>query len=330
MYTATVMLRSVISFLISLIVAVPASAIIVQGGNGRLLTPPTSPYTQSGVQYIGTWGSFVGTAIGPHHFLTAVHVQGGVGDSFVLDDKAYTAEARTIIPGTDLAVWRVKQTLPRWAPLYDKPDEMGKEAILYGRGCQRGQLVIANGEIQGWLWGKDDSTLSWGRNRVAGTTSLPGNKDVLIFAFEDNTDPLTGTVGRGDSGGGVFLQEGTTWKLAGVNFASGGQYSRTATGQQPFMAALTNARGLYQNNHGTWLENSPYTEKATSTLAFATRISPYNLVIRAVMKNPSAKNESHPLSRRTLAMIVLILLGSIVGIGVAMSKRKVSSRSSTL
>ena len=97
-----------------------ARAIIVLGGTGRLAAPPSGEYAHyadSGTQYIGTWGGFCGTAIGPHHFVSAAHIRSGAGDVFTIDGKEYSVEACNVVAGTDLAVWRVRGTLPRWAAL---------------------------------------------------------------------------------------------------------------------------------------------------------------------------------------------------------------------
>jgi hypothetical protein len=99
-----------ISFLLSVLLTHPAQAVITAGEEGRLIAPPVGTYKSSGVQFTGQWGKFVGTAIGPRHFLTAAHVGGGIGDEFTLGDDKYVAEGVTIVEGTDLAVWRVKGT----------------------------------------------------------------------------------------------------------------------------------------------------------------------------------------------------------------------------
>ncbi|MBC8136484.1 MAG: hypothetical protein H8F28_11405 [Fibrella sp.] len=302
------MRRCLIIFLLSLLFASPGNAIITVGGDGRLLTPPTGSYRDSGVQFTGNWGSFVGTAVGPHHFITAGHVGGGIGDVFTLNDKEYTAEGLTAVEGTDLAIWRVRERFPVWAQLYDKKDETGKEIILYGRGCRRGHPFIFDGVMHGWLWGKSDDSLSWGRNRVEGRKALPGGAEMLIFGFDRSSGDEEGTVGRGDSGGGVFTQDGTTWKLAGVIYASGGQYSRVKKGTQPFMAALYETRGLYQNTGEEWKQHDLYSPYSEPTLAFATRISPHAAAIRAIIGIDGMKKESHPLSTRIYVIIVVSIL----------------------
>jgi hypothetical protein len=56
----------------------------------------------------------------------------------------------------------------------------------------------------------------------------------------------------GDSGGGLFILNGSQWQLAGINYAVEGPFSYTSSGP-PFYAALFDRGGLYQlGNGGVW------------------------------------------------------------------------------
>ncbi len=48
-------------------------------------TAPTGALVESGWQYEGLWGSFLGTPIGPQYFITAEHVGGSIGQSFLFN-----------------------------------------------------------------------------------------------------------------------------------------------------------------------------------------------------------------------------------------------------
>jgi hypothetical protein len=130
---------------------------------------------------------------------------------------------------------------------------------------------------------------------------------MLIFGFDSDGGDEEGTVARGDSGGGVFIQDGTTWKLAGVIHASGGQYSRTVTGMQPFMAALYDARSLYQNTDSGWVQHDPAATGSAPTLAFATRISSNASAIRAINRIPASIEPARSPSRYLLFAAVLAI-----------------------
>ncbi len=303
-------------FVALLALATPAHAILTLGNDGRLLLTDTGNRAGNGASFLGKWGNFIGTAIAPRYFLTAAHVGGGIGDAFVMDGRKHVADQVMVIPGTDLAIWRVRDDLPRWAPLYDKPDEPGKEVMLYGRGCARGRPLIVARTPRGWLWGGEDGRFSWGRNRVAGIAKIPGNDEVLAFAFDQGGGDERGTVGKGDSGGAVFMQDAATWKLAAVIYASGGQYSRVAEGRKPFMAALYDARGLYQNVGGAWTRLDPDASEPAPTLAFATRVSPHITAIRRIIgTRESGATHLPPSPSRMLAVgaaAVLLLVGGFL------------------
>src|SRR5713226_4259061 len=64
-----------------------SSAVMVKGTGDPTYntTPPTGALTNSGWQYQGLWGTVLGTVIGPHHFVAAQHVGGGIGQGFVFN-----------------------------------------------------------------------------------------------------------------------------------------------------------------------------------------------------------------------------------------------------
>jgi hypothetical protein len=55
----------------------------------------------------------------------------------------------------------------------------------------------------------------------------------------------------GDSGGGLFVEDGGVWKLAGINYEVDGPFSNAVDGTM-FSASLLDARGLYQEVAGVW------------------------------------------------------------------------------
>lgn len=106
-------------------------------------TAPTGALQNSGWQYQGQWGSFLGTPIAPQYFVAAKHVGGGVGGAFVFNGVTYVTTACWDAPdGSDLRIWKVDGVFPYWAPLYTANDELGKQFVVIGRGTQRGEEVI--------------------------------------------------------------------------------------------------------------------------------------------------------------------------------------------
>lgn len=105
-------------------------------------TPPTGALTNSGWQYEGQWGGFLGTPIAPQYFIAAHHVGGAVGQTFTFDGYAYTTTAYWDDTNSDLRIWKVNGFFPTYAPLYTNSDEVGKLMVDIGRGTQRGAPVV--------------------------------------------------------------------------------------------------------------------------------------------------------------------------------------------
>src|SRR4051794_17349358 len=82
--------------------AAPASAVILLDKPTRNVTPPKGSLLNSGWQWQGKWGPYLGTAISKFFFITAEHIGGNVGDSFVLNGKSYKAVATYDDPLSDL------------------------------------------------------------------------------------------------------------------------------------------------------------------------------------------------------------------------------------
>jgi len=89
---------------------------------------------------------------------------------------------------------------------------------------------------------------------------------VLSATFDAGQGPNEAHLSGGDSGGAVFIMDGPTWELAGINYAVDGPYSLTPGGSS-FIAAMYNQTGLYDGVSG---------DPLTGPVSFyATRISSY-------------------------------------------------------
>src|SRR5436190_22951426 len=118
---------------------------------------PSGSLWNSGWQYEGRWGAFLGTPIAPRFFITAENVGGSVGQAFTYRGKTYTAKARFDDPNSDLRIWMVDRPFAdAYAPIYRGSSEVGKQAVLYGRGTQRGSNLLVNNQLKGWRWGTND------------------------------------------------------------------------------------------------------------------------------------------------------------------------------
>ena len=211
---------------------------------------PTGALTNSGWQYQGLWptnGQWLATPIAPNFFLAAIHVGGAPGDVFLFNGFPYHTVAFTDCPNSDLRVWQVAETFPRYAPLFTDTNEVNKTFVVFGRGTQRGDSVTVGGQLKGWKWGTGDGSIRWGQNTVLQTFTDPGLGQFLVAFFTRNGPTNECMLSNGDSSGGVFIQNGSTWELAGVNYASTGYYSLdgTTNTNTQFFGAMVDQGGLY-------------------------------------------------------------------------------------
>lgn len=269
----------------------PAHAVIfVSTGDPTHNT--TDPGDGSGWQYEGRWSGVLGTAVAPNFFLTAKHVGGGIGDSFGYDGSSYTTVAKFDSPTSDLTLWQVSGTFSNYAPLFSGSNEAGKELTVIGRGTERGDAVTVPGasptDLRGYLWGPNTGVERWGRGYVGSTGNYgPGLGQMLSVPFDRNSGLSDiATLSNGDSGGGVFIQEGGVWKLAGINYGVETGF-RTSSGGTTFNAAIFDAGGLYFNfQDGNGFQAVPDQPVDIAASWVATRISSNQAWIEGITAVP--------------------------------------------
>ena len=235
----------------------PAIILFGTGDPEANTTAPTGELAGSGWDFQGIWGQVQGTAISPRHFITASHVGGQVGEVFTYRGVRYTTISRTVDTGSDLQIFEVAGTFPAWAELYDGPNEPGLDCVVFGRGVTRGPEVLVNNVLKGWQWGPWDQRMRWGRNRVtsvANSITQPTSEVPLLLTvdFDATGGADEAHLGYGDSGGGVFIKQGGTWRLAGINYGVDGPYNTTVLGTG-FHAAIFDEGGLYKGGEGKWI-----------------------------------------------------------------------------
>ncbi|HEY2124595.1 MAG TPA: hypothetical protein VGG94_03940 [Chthoniobacterales bacterium] len=206
-------------------------------------TAPTGTLAGSGWQYEASFGPFLATAIGPHHFLTAQHI-GVPANIFLYQGANYTIVRSYDDPGSDLRIFEVAETLPAFVPLYSRSDEAGRGLVVIGRGTRRGDPVYVANALAGWQWGNPDEVQRWGESQVTQANGL-----FLYATFDQNGQPNESDLSSGDSGGAVFINDGGVWKVAGINYGVDGPFATTAGGPV-FYATLFDMRGLFDSTLG--------------------------------------------------------------------------------
>jgi hypothetical protein len=247
-----------------LILATAGHAVILYATADRNGTPAPGSIAEVPWSLQGQWGGFLGTPIAPNYFLAAVHVGGDPNSNFVFRDGVYTIDTSYgtsgsfSIPGSDLRIWKVNETFPAYAPLYgtsSAASEVSKHMVVIGRGTQRGDEVTVNGVLKGWQWGATDFVQSWGENTITSIATGSASQGELI-TFDFNAGVANeGTLSGIDSSGGVFVQNGTEWQLAGINYGVDGPWSFTGDANDPgFNAAIFDSSGLFAKGpNETWV-----------------------------------------------------------------------------
>lgn len=165
-----------------------------------------------------------GVYLGYGYILTANHVVGALASASI-NGSVYAIDQSYVplqIGGADIKLLRIIGD-PGLAPLAligSKDGDTGKDATFIGWGVGQG------GEIpnQGWYWG-DDSTRRqrWGLNTTGSNYATFQGLSMLTTTFDRPGMLGSGSFGDdeftltlGDSGGGLFIKYGNTWKLAGI------------------------------------------------------------------------------------------------------------------
>ena len=231
----------------------PLRAVVLYGtGDPTANTSaPTGNLANSGWQYEGQINGLCGTPIATNYFITAKHIGGAVGDTFILNGVNYTTTAVFPDPESDLQIWRVAGNFPAHAPIFGGApgSEVNLALVVIGRGRQRGSAVTVGNDshLGGWLWGTSDNVQRWGTNVVGSIFTDSTYGDLLRVPFNSNAGPNEAHLSPGDSGGAVFILNTATnnWELAGINLAADGPFSTSSNGANSFNASMFDTTGLF-------------------------------------------------------------------------------------
>ncbi len=240
----------------SFILAVDTPAVIFQSTEDPFFntSAPEGALADSGWQYQGQWSVFQGTVIAPQYFITANHIGGEVGDSFIFRGVSYITTERMHDTNTDLTLWKISGTFPDFAPLHTGTNEVGRSLVVMGRGTRRGVEIRMNDVLKGWEWGIQDHVMRWGENVVLEASDYGMDMGSFLCAsFDFGASANEASLSSGDSGGAVFMQEDGVWKLAGINYGVDSPYKRSPDDVARIFGCLFDQSGLYMESGTNWV-----------------------------------------------------------------------------
>lgn len=242
--------------------------------------------------------------IAPQYFITAQHFglqgntfvhngvfNGGSNVTYNIDTAANGGLGYWNIAGTDLRILKIQEIFPYYAPLYTGGSEIGLTMVTHGKGGPRGDPVLVSSSLQGWEHGSPDGVPRWGSNTVSGIyASALGNMVTATFSAFGTAHEAT--LSGGDSGGGLFVNDGGIWKLAGVNYSVDGRFdfNNTQADGSDFDAALFDRGGLYQGNDSfgwTFITNDVLDNPSS---LYASRISSNAATIMSIVAVPEPQS----------------------------------------
>lgn len=287
------------------------------GDSNHNTSAPGGTFANSGWQYQGTYGAYLGTIIAPQYFITAQHFgtqgstfthsgifNGGSDVTYNIDGTANGGTGYWDVAGTDLRIFKVQEFFPTYAPLYTGSLETGMTMVTMGRGGPRGAEILVSSVLHGWESGSPDGIARWGSNTVSGIYSSALG-DLLTATFSANGTTEEATLSNGDSGGGVFVNDGGVWKLAGINYSIDGRFdTNNITGDgSDFDAALFDRGGLYQGSDAFGWAFIPNLPPDNPSSMYASRISTNAATISSIAVVPETNSA---------AMMMFAALGAVL------------------
>lgn len=252
--------------------AAAARAVIIDtvSGTGNTSAPADDP----GWANVGIVGNGSAVYLGNRWAITASHVWSG--------QTTFSGTTYQVVPGseitltnngaagkttlTDLVLYQLASDpgLP-WLPIASSTPANGSAATMIGAGRNRGAFStwLVNTGTSPWVWTVNNvnpnaagylwdssRTMRWGTNNVdaAGwiTYTIDTPKSVYAlqsqFTYSGTASPEA-VAAAGDSGGGLFAKNGSSWELAGIMLvvdAYSGQPGNTAVyGNATYSADLS-------------------------------------------------------------------------------------------
>ena len=228
---------------------------------------PTGELANSGWQETAPIDRFLGTVIQSNAVLTAKHIwEITVGEHFTYEGQDHTVTSKADDAESDLTVLFFAPPATNFARINIETNEISAGVVLQGRGMERGDEVVTDGQTNGWKWAWDRwyGTRRWGVNQYVGEADYGKASDgiLAVATFDNNGDPDECMLSVGDSGGPGFVRTGSGWKVATVNYSVyPSSFTASTNPASAFDASLYDCAGLYYDDGASWqyvaLEASP-------------------------------------------------------------------------
>ncbi len=283
--------------------ALSAKAVVVYDipGSGQ----NTTGFPANLNSYVGSYNGGSAVLVAPNVVLTTLHLGPAAGGTFVYQGQSYTVASTTTIGNTQMAVMKLStSTSSSGIGLYTGNSEVNSQVTLVGFGGAKGSAYTGNSSSQtGWNWSSPSGTASWGQNTVDGIYTDGNGAAYLGVAFK----PVAGSsiFTSGDSGGGMFINDNGTWKLAGLSWAVDGYYSVGSgdpTRPTDQVASIYNVAG---SNLYTVDSNNQFVAASGFQHGYASEVSASASQIQAVI-NAAAVPEPASLAMVALGGVALL------------------------
>jgi hypothetical protein len=237
----------------------PSYGVVIAGTNGS--TNTNAPADDPGFGYVGVSQLDRSTVyLGGGWFITANH--NGAPSTITMDGSVYSYAAsswtrltNSVGAGIDLALFRITEAPSGGVTISTAGPSVDDAIVMIGNGRDRTSDLIkwdsswnvvtkGNGTYSGYEYSGSETALRWGNNTVYATNLVANGVICFASAFDNITGEGQGS--PGDSGGGVFVKNGTEWELAGIMLYVGtfsNQLANTAVfGNSTYMADLSKYR----------------------------------------------------------------------------------------
>ena len=177
---------------------------------------------------VGRWSYNAScVVVATNYIITNKHQGGSASSPVVIGSVTYTIDNIWSHPTADLRVVKLHSAnLADYAALHNDANETGQEIVIggYGRGRENTLLKEPSQRPYGYTWSTDandnNHTQRWCTNKVEDTDTISNGytSDVITADFESlvGSTLYEGTTAEYDSGGGWFIKDGSTWKVAGI------------------------------------------------------------------------------------------------------------------